>query len=407
MLLFNVSWRNIWRNKLRSFIVVTAVTLGLFGGIFSIGFSNGMARQRIQSAVNNELGHLQIHGPGFPANQDLFQTLDITRFAPTLDSINAIAAWSPRISITAMARSANNAAGVMLLGVHPQREREVTDLHHHAAQGVYLDEAPEYAAFIGKELADKLDLRMHDKIVVTMQMMDSTLTGGAFTIAGLYTTNNSAFDKRAVFVRYGELAQLIALDTNHAHEIAAKLDRGVERGMTIAASLQQRFPQALVRSWQQLGPTLAMLDGFMQTMMALFLAIILLALGFGIVNTMLMAVMERRREFGMLAAIGMSNRRIFGMVLLETIFLSLTGGVLGMVLSAAAIAWFSRTGIDLSIVAQGLTELGYSPVVKTYISSRFYLQLSGGIVLTAILASLYPARKAMQMEPADALRTAA
>ena len=147
-----------------------------------------------------------------------------------------------------------------------------------------------------------------------------------------------------------------------------------------------------------------MLDGLMNYFMYLFLMIIMIALAFGIVNTMLMSILERRREIGMLMAVGMTGRRIFVMIILETVMLSMTGGSIGMALSALAVALYSSIGIDLSLVAQGLAAIGYGTVIYPVISVSFFAGLSIMVVITATLSALYPARKALQINPATAVR---
>jgi ABC-type lipoprotein release transport system permease subunit len=148
-----------------------------------------------------------------------------------------------------------------------------------------------------------------------------------------------------------------------------------------------------------------MMQDFMDVTVFIMLAIIFLALSFGIVNTMLMAVMERTREIGMLKALGMSSRKIFAMILLESVYLSLTGVVAGMLFSAALIAWFGQHGIDLSSMARGMEDMGFSTVLYPSLGVKYYCMLSLLGFLTGILAAIMPARRAIRLVPVDALRS--
>jgi len=140
-------------------------------------------------------------------------------------------------------------------------------------------------------------------------------------------------------------------------------------------------------------------------MLYFFMVIILFALGFGIVNTMLMVVLERVKEIGMLMAIGMNRMRVFKMIMLETVYLSLTGGIVGMLLGAGIISFFGKTGIDLSIYAEGLNNIGYASIIYPSIGIDYYVNTVIMVILTGIIASLYPARKALKLNPAEAVRT--
>jgi ABC-type lipoprotein release transport system permease subunit len=151
-------------------------------------------------------------------------------------------------------------------------------------------------------------------------------------------------------------------------------------------------------------PLLGMVDDLLDLWLYLFMGIILLALGFGIVNTMLMSILERERELGMLAAIGMNKRRIFFMIMLESVLLSLTGGVAGMVLSLMLIGWTRHTGIDLSALSEGFARMGYNPMLYPSLNALFFINITLMVILTGIAASIYPARRALKLSPADAIR---
>jgi ABC-type antimicrobial peptide transport system permease subunit len=146
------------------------------------------------------------------------------------------------------------------------------------------------------------------------------------------------------------------------------------------------------------------LVGMMDQFGFILIMIILLALTFGIINVMLMVIIERTRELGMLMAIGMNRGRIFSMIMLETIFMSITGAVIGVALSAATIALTSRNGINFAGWAEGLEAFGYSAHVFPVIETTFYIFLGIMVIIAAMLASVWPARKALKLQPADAVR---
>ena len=256
----------------------------------------------------------------------------------------------------------------------------------------------------GGKLAEKLDAKLKTRIVLTVQDMSGNLTGGAFRVVGIFRTHNSTFDENTVFVKRGDLSRLIGAQGDAIHEVAVLLD-SYDATDSITAVLKKKYPDLTVQSWKEIQPEVGMMENLMQQMMYLFVIVILIALSFGIVNTMLMAVLDRRREFGMLMAVGMSKPRIFIMVMVETVLLSVTGGVAGMLLGGSAVAATSRTGVDLSSIGKGLAAMGYNPLVYPYVDTAFFAGMCLLVVITAIGASIYPAFKALALNPADAVRS--
>ncbi len=474
-MIWSLSWKNIWRNKLRSSIVIAAITIGLFGGIFAAAVMVGMGEQRLHSAIHNEVSHIQIHHPKFSENQEMKYTIDdYGNIEDSIRELNGVKSVTSRINITAMARTANNATGVTVLGVNPEQEKTTTEICTKIPDGggTYLDTNVHNAIFIGEELARDLNIvsfkltqdvfdqlaeadidnenitklqslrgklfrkenrfddslrnklgrktyseiesfvketsiiyNLRKKIVLTFQSADGNLTGGAFRVTGVYDINNTAFERTHVFVRRNELQELTGLSGNKVHEMAVLLN-DIETDNKVAAQISNLVPDLKVQLWKDLSPNLKVVTSMMDFFMFIFLIIILLALGFGIVNTMLMAVLERMKELGMLMAVGMNKKRVFSMIMLETIFLSMTGAIAGMIISYLLILYTGNVGMDLSsLYKQGFESLGYSAVLYPELGAKFFLEVTGLVILTAIIASLYPAKKALSLRPAEALRT--
>ncbi len=254
--------------------------------------------------------------------------------------------------------------------------------------------------FVIKENA--VNYKVHSKIVLTLTGKEEYLTGGAFRVTGVYKTNNSKFEEQYVFVRMDDLTRITGYSRPQIHEIAIMLkDR--ENVLAIQEKLQKKYPDLTVRSWKDIQPDIAMISDFMGYIHYVFIAFILFALAFGIVNTMLMAVLERVKELGMLMAIGMNRKRVFTMIMLETIFLSLTGAVVGMI-AGGTLTWAtSKTGINLSRYTEGFEAIGYGAKVFPEITPDFFFGVTLLVILTGILASVYPALKALKLKPAEAL----
>jgi len=262
----------------------------------------------------------------------------------------------------------------------------------------------EYKKFGRRIKESAWSCREGSRVILTFLDINNIQTGAAFRVSGIYRTNNDMFESVSVFVPEAELRGLTAMPGNTYHRIIGKLEDNSLTGQA-TATLRQLLPDLEVMNWKEIQPDLAMYADMMQEIYGLFMGIILAALAFGIVNTMLMSVLERTKELGMLAAIGMNRSRIFIMIMLESVFLSLTGGMTGMAVSGIVIALTSKNGINLVKYSEGMEALGYTAHLFPVIDAQFFILTTILIILTGILSSIYPARKALQLNPVDAIRT--
>ncbi len=399
-----IAWKNIWRNRLRSLIVIAATAIGVAAGTYSASLMFGVATQKINAAISNEVSHIQLHHPRFRENYEIQYTLPeaekMIRDISRLPEVKSVAA---RTIITGMMMSAASATGIKINGIDPVVERKTTSLYTKISDtsGAYFGDGLRNPVVISQKLAEKLNVHLKSKLVLRFQSADGSLIEGAFKICGIYRTSNGMFDQLNVFVRQSDLAAL--LGNAPVHEIVVLLhdNSDIKKVMPV---LKQKYPAAEVKDWQELFPELGMLTAMLTTMNYMILGIILAALAFGIVNTMLMIVLERSRELGMLMAVGMNKHKVFRMIMLESILLSLCGGIAGIVISFFLIQLSARTGIDLSAFGQGFEAMGYDPVMYPELRPGFFVGTVIMVIFTGILSSLYPARKALAINPALAVK---
>jgi len=404
-MIWSIAWKNIWRNKIRSLIVIFAVAIGIYGGAYSCAIMFGMSKQKIDSAIKNEVSHLQIHHKSFLENNDIKYFIpDAETISAKVSKISGVKAVSLRTKITGMIFSANASTGVQIVGIDPNSEKMVTGINHSVCDscGKYFEGVKRNPVLLSRKMAEKLKVRLHSKIIIRFQGLDGNLVESAFKVVGIYQTKNGIFDEINIFVRQTDLAPIIG-DGMAYHEIAVLL-KDNDEVKNITANLKQQYPDLSIMSWSELAPDLQLLTATLNTMLYFLVGIILLALAFGIVNTMLMVVLERTRELGMLMSIGMNHGRIFRMIMLETILLSLTGGIIGLVLTVFTVLITAKTGINFESVSQGFEAVGYDSLVFPEISTEFLVIIMIMVVTTGILSSIYPARKALKLRPADAVR---
>lgn len=241
-------------------------------------------------------------------------------------------------------------------------------------------------------------------ITLTFLDMNNNQVSARFRLAGIYDVKNSMFEQSTVFVKDADLKRLTGLSENSFHQIILRLN-DIEQTEKTTAELREKLPGIEIMNWKEIQPELAMLTDYVQQIYAIFMIIILAALAFGIVNTMLMVVLERTRELGMLTAIGMNKRKVFSMIMLESVFLSITGGVTGMFTGWIVILLTAKNGINFVRYAEGMEAIGYSAHVFPEISAWFLVMAAILIILTGIISSIYPALKALKLNPVEAIRT--
>ncbi len=393
-----------WRNRQRSIVMIIAVMVGLWGGIFAASLMFGLLNQRFKSSIEQQVSHVQIHHSEFLRDYNVkyfIQRWDDLKVELSED--NDVLAFSGRAKVSGMIRTATLTAGVNIMGVCPQMEANTTSLDENIIDGNYLDKEFRNPALIGESLADKVNARIGSRIVLTFQDVDGELGAASFRVAGIYRTAATAWDERHVFVLQDELNELLGYE-KIVNEVGILTDDH-EKADAFAGRYQELYPDLEVRTWAEISPELAFLQEMAGMMYVIILIVILLALAFGLLNTMLMAVIERIKELGMLMAIGMNKKRIFAMILLETTFLSLTGAILGMAVGYTTTSVLSRKGIDLSAVGgDALKDYGFDAVVYPVFEPGVFVIITVLVILTALFTSIFPALKALRLKPAEAVQ---
>jgi putative ABC transport system permease protein len=403
-MLFIIAWRNLWRHRTRSLVIIASVALGVWAGAFIVSLYYGMGNERVRIAIEQEVSHVQVHHPGFQDDHDVIFNFDLDSVEAVLAKVPGKKACSMRITAMGMLANAAGSNGVQINGVDPDSEADTRGLHQFVlAGGAYFEAGKRHQILVGKKLADKMKLAPGAKVVLTFQDREQHITSGAFRIAGIYETANAPLDERNVYVRRSEFGDLLGLP-GRATEAAVLLEN--EAALAAAfAFMQQQLPGLAVEDWRAVSPETALVISSLDVLSFIIIGIILLALAFGIINTMLMAVIERTREIGMLMAVGMTKIRLFGMVVLETALLTLVGSPIGLGFAILLNTWLSRTGIDLTAIAENVMKgFGYGAVIYPELPQEKVWQILLIVFITALLASVFPAWKALQLRPAEAIR---
>lgn len=400
-MLIKVAWRNIWRSKVRSFVVIGAIAIGLFAGVFASAFVQGMMKQKIESVIKLEMSDFQIHQPGF--TDEYLAKLYVEDAQAKQAEIEAhehvLGSSSRIISMGMMGTPAKNGS-IKIMGVDETKEAIVTGLDEKVIEGEYFEGAKRNPVLISQKTAEDYKLKLRSKVVLTIQDVHGEITAGAFRVVGIYKSENTMFDKMNIYVRQDDLGRLMGIE-NGVHEIAVLLDDH-QMAEPIAAEYQSKYTDLEVKPWLDLATGMRFMVDAMDIYLYVIVGIILLALLFSILNTMLMAVLERVREIGMLMAIGMTKPQVFKMIMYETVMLSMLGAPLGLFISWTFVSYFGTAGIDLGGAAYG--DLGFSNVVYPFLASKSYIDVTVMVLVMSILAAIYPALKALRLIPVEAIR---
>jgi ABC-type lipoprotein release transport system permease subunit len=472
-MILSIGWKNVWRSKTRSLVVIIAVMLGIFGGVMATGIIQGWIEQRIHANIYNEVSHVQIHNEEYMQNEEIQHTIsNYETIVNVLDTIPEVTAWTSRVKLFAMAKTSWAASGFVLRGVDPEKEKAVSEVYTHMIEGEFLEgDYKRPSIVLGSKAAENLKLlnyqvtkkkldsidreiypeevitklreigskryrkekdfslkleevlseeemkeygdalkkyfsfyRMRSNIEITMQDKNGDIIHPVFKVRGVYKTNNSVWDGMNAYVDRNTLNRYTGLSENEVHEIAV-ITSDNETGVKLADKLSQYMPEQDIMSWRKSSPEIAMYTDFSNLMAYIYVGIILFALAFGIINTMMMSVLERIKELGMLMAIGLNKKRVFGMIMIESVFLTLTGAVAGMVFSGIVVAILSRTGLNFEMWSEGFEAIGYASVVYPFVTLENYIGITILVIITGMIASIWPARKALKLNPVEALRT--
>ncbi len=402
-----IAWRNLWRNKRRSLVVISSIALGIFAMILSMGLMNGMNRQMVENTISTSLGHIAVHRTGFHDNMKLEYNFSPARsILSAIDAEKNIKAYAARIKSQCMLRSSEASRGVMIVGIDPEREKKLTKIYEYMAKdngSGFLSGPMDDSILISKSLAKRLDLLVGDKLVVMIQDREKEIVGVGMTVKGLFETPVESFDKFVAFTGLATMQRITGLDTNISEINILLHDKNDVDQVKKKLIKTLNNPGLEVLSWKDMAPGLVSAVRLFDTMMYIFFAIVFITVIFSIANTLIMAIMERFHEIGVMKSIGTRPAWIFSMVIMEAISLSFVGLFAGVMIGFAVTAVLSVTGIDFSFYMESMRTWGTGSVIYPAIKAMDIVMAAVIVLLTTLIAAFYPALKAARIKPLEAL----
>ncbi len=398
-----IAWRNILRNKRRSLILIVSIAIGVVAMVLTDAVSIGMMRQMLTNQIGADAGYIQVHKKGYQADPALKNSIaDTAPVRSVLSTDTASCEVSERLRTFGLVSSAYNSSGVSIVGILPQKERKVTTVHNYMVEGTYLSGNPG-DIIISTATAEKLRVGLGDKVVIMASRLDGSVGSEACRIVGLFETFDSGFDQTHVYIPMQTAQQMLDAPGRVSEFVVNPTD--TKRTETVAAQIESDLPAGFeVLTYKQMLPILVMQLQLYDQTIYIFYAIIAIALIFGIVNTMLMAVMERTHEFGVDMAIGMANRRIFTMILTEALYLGVIGTAAGLVVSFAIFIPLSHSGWNLAMFSESLKSVGVGTTIYPVLAASSLINTILIIPLSAVIGAVYPALRAIKLQPVEAIR---
>jgi ABC-type lipoprotein release transport system permease subunit len=370
--LMRLAWRNLWRNHRRTLIMLLAITLGTWAMIFMTALMRGMVAQMVADGISALPGHVQVHHPGYRDDPSIAKLLPISdaelsdRFADA-----GFVQWATRVRVPAVITSEYDSRGLTLLGVDPARERDLTFVDYDAVEGRFLQDP------------------------------DNDIADRGFRIVGIFDANVTSFEESFIFAGKATVQKMLHVGDQVSELVVVGNDyRDVEEVYAKTVALVDDGVE--VRRWfnidTYLGLMLKVMDGFV----LVWIVVIFMALSFGLVNTLVMAVFERVREIGLMLALGMKPASILGQIIIESLLLLALGLAIGSVL-----AWVTvlpmRGGVDLSMVGEGMEMWGMSTTLTPELLLSDVVLANVVVLILGFLASLSPAWRAAHYEPIEAI----
>ncbi len=400
-----LSWRNIWRHRRRSIVVISSIGLGIFGMLLSMAFTNSLGAQMIDNTISTSIGHIAVHAKGFQDNGKLE-----FNFNPDKTIIKNVAsvssAYAPKIKIQGMVRSSETARGVMIIGIDPEREKTVSKIHEYTSSkdgSRYLDDPSENSILISKSMAKKLDLVIGDKLVLMLQDRKNEISGEGLVVKGVFESPFETIDKFVVFVGIKKLQKITGLGNNISEITILLNDKNIVDPVKKSIVSGIGNPGLEILTWKEMAPDVVNAVKLFDQMMYIFFMIIFVTVIFSVANILIMSIMERFHEIGVMKSIGTSPSRIFFMIMFEAFNLCLAGLAFGMTASVIFIGIMSVNGLDLSMFADSMRVYGSGSILYPYLKTMDIVISFMIILITAVTAALYPAVKAARIKPLEAL----
>jgi len=400
-LLIVLAWRNLWRYPRRTTIILLAIALGVWSMLSFSAFMRGMMEQYVNNAIQNFIGHIQIHAHGYHDDPVIDH-----RMSPPNDNVlkilqqNDIKAWAMRVRVPAVVSSERESTGVTLMGIDPVQEQNLSFITETVFEGRHLTGIDDKGIILGRKLVERLETRLGKRVVVMSQHQNNEVAERGFRIIGIFEAKMEETETQFAFIGRQVAQKMLGMQDTLSEISVLSEDR--DNLEHLQQNLQNAAPELDVQSWQTLSPIIKMMVSVFDGFLLIWYLVVFIAMAFGLVNTLLMAVFERTREIGLFQALGMKPRWIVGQVLFESSFLLAIGLVIGNLMTWATLA-MTTNGLDFSQWAAGYEMAGLSSMIYLTLTFSDFMISNILVISLGLIASFYPAWRAARYVPVEAI----
>jgi ABC-type lipoprotein release transport system permease subunit len=388
------------RNARRSLLTIIAIAFGLFCLVIFQALKVGLHREMVISTVQLDAGSLQVHAAGYEVNLAALKKMPDPEKVISALREQGETRYSRRVKTSGLILSGGKSSSMLLSGVDPDEEPEVTFMAEKIIKGSYVSRNS--GILLGEELAKSFGIQPGDEVTLMSQDMAGLPVTKKFPVTGLYRTELAAFDRSHAFMPISLLQEFLHAD-GVVTEIAVRSDSRDE--MALADSLGRSLPAAdyQIRTWKEIAPDVIQLIGLNDATMQLLILIVFAIIAMSITNTMTMVVFERFRELGIISAIGTAPSGILTMVVMESFCLGAAASLLGSAAAVIACAYLGKYGIDLTTFTSANQYFANSHVLKAHLLAKDLIAANAITLITAVIGGIYPAWKASRLKPVDAI----
>lgn len=401
LLYLKLAWRNIWRNKRRTFITQFALIVALSLMIACSGLIWGLIKQMERNATLLGPGEIQIHSPGYLDDRSIYRVMDHPdMIINKIEKIGAKAA--PRLQGFGLVSQGENSSGTQILGIDLIREKKVTEFHKHILKGSFLKKKGD--VLLGKKIAVTLDASIADELVIVTQAADGSIGNDLYRVAGILNGISEEIDRSTIMMSISDFKNIFSLG-DVATEVTIRRSDETENLTSLRDHIKTIVPEEEVKTWREIFPAVSDILELTDASIYIFLIIIYLAGSFIMLNTMLMSVFERIKELGIMMAIGFRPLQVLILIFLETFLLTLCGSLVGLLGGVSLSLYLTYYGLDLSSITEGFSFVGILAEPHWFAVTDFHTVFPSVISLFVIslIAVIYPAMKASLLKPVDAL----
>jgi ABC-type lipoprotein release transport system permease subunit len=394
-LLIILAWRNLWRYSRRTSIIILAIAIGIWSMLSISALMRGMMEQQVNNAIENFIGHIQIHAPNYRDDPVINYSMSPPqeKLLNFLNNSSEVTHWATRVRVPGVVSSERESIGVSLVGIDPAQEQGLSFIGNQYLIG-------DHDIILGRKLADYLETRLGKRVVLMSQTEDNEIVERGFRVAGIYDAKTEDVEMQFIFIKRQTAQNMLEMgDKISELEI---LSSNREQLDNLLANLRSLAPELDVQTWQTIMPILQASIKIFEGFLLIWYIVVFIAMAFGLINTLLMAIFERTREIGLLQALGMKPPSIIGQILFESLFLLIIGLIIGNIMGWLTLI-ATANGLDFSQYAAGYEMIGLSSLIYPVLHLEDIITANILIIGLGVIASFYPAWRAAQIIPLNAI----